>query len=232
LPVAADSLVAWYPFREGTGEDVTAGDSRFGDTTDYSGVVNGATYESNGGVTDIQTGANSGAFEFDGTDDVMEIGNIDVSGDITICCHVNNTNLSGFSLTFRTLVAQGAFSTSDFAFYYDTEGNGADTSDDSLVISESGNSVAARTNNTPLDKFLHFVVKVNGSDVTFFQDGEKLSQILADGTVNVTNTGQTARIGYDGFGDRFLQGFIDGVRIYNTALSDSQINQIYQNTKP
>jgi len=69
LPVAASDLVAWYPFRSGTGEDLTAGDSRFGDTTDYSAVVNGATFQASGGVTDIETGANSGAFDFDGTDE-------------------------------------------------------------------------------------------------------------------------------------------------------------------
>jgi len=76
LPVAASDLVAWYPFRSGTGEDITAGDSNFGDTTDYSATVNGATYKPNGGVRDIKTGANSGAFELDGTDDTLDLGTV------------------------------------------------------------------------------------------------------------------------------------------------------------
>jgi len=76
LPVAASDLVAWYPFRSGTGEDLTAGNSNFGDTTDYSATINGATFKPSGGVTDIKTGANSGAFDLDGTDDTLDLGTV------------------------------------------------------------------------------------------------------------------------------------------------------------
>jgi hypothetical protein len=231
LPVAASDLVAWYPFRAGTGEDITAGDSRFGDATDYSAVVNGPTFKPSGGTTDIQTGANSGAFDFDGVDDVLTAGTVPINGDMTVCCHANLTNLQGFSKTFRTLVAQGDFNSSGFALYYDDSGTGTDTSDDRLTFGGGGGLRRAPINYT-VGTFSFFAARLSGTSVTLFQDGNTLSINQSQGTVSVSNSGDTTRIGFDGVTDRRLEGVIDGVRIYDAALSDSQINQIYLNTEP
>jgi hypothetical protein len=231
LPVASGDLVAWYPFRLGTGADITAGDSRFGDSTDYSATVNGATFKPSGGVTDIQTGANSGAFDFDGVDDLLTASNIPISGDITITCFVKHDSFSGFNTNFRTLVAQGAVSTADWALYYDTQGTAPDTSDDSLFFFERGDFVEAPVNYS-LGTFASFTARVRNGTVSLFQDGTKLTITNTSGTINVQNTGETTRVGYDNKKDRFTDGIIDGVRIYDAALSDSQINQIYLNTEP
>jgi hypothetical protein len=230
-PVAKESLVAWYPFREGTGADITAGDSDFGDSTDYSATVNGATYQPSGGVTDIQTGANSGAFDFDGVDDLLTASNIPISGDITITCFVNHDSLSGFATNLRTLVAQGGFSSADWALYYNNPGSPNDLSDDTLSFTESGELAVAPVNYST-GTFASFTVRVRNGTTSLFQDGSKLTITNTSGTKNVQNTGQTTRIGYDNNKDRFTDGIIDGVRIYDAALSDSQINQIYLNTEP
>jgi len=231
LPVAFDDLVAWYPFREGTGEDITAGDSRFGDTTDYSATVNGATYKPSGGTTDIKTGPNSGAFDFDGVDDVLTVGNIPISGNITISVSVNHDSFAGFKASFRTLVAQGGFDTADWALYYNLDKSNTDTSDDTLLFTESGQFAEAPVTYS-VGTFSSFTARVRNGTPSLFQDGSKLTISDVPGTINIQNTGQTTRIGYDNNKDRFTNGVIDEVRIYDAALSDSQINQIYLNTKP
>jgi len=78
LPVAYSNLVAWYPFDSAryTGsnaDDVTGIIGGSGDDTAFDGTVNGATYQSSGGVTDINAGTNSGAYDFDGTNDALDV---------------------------------------------------------------------------------------------------------------------------------------------------------------
>src|SRR6056297_2864362 len=58
LPVAYSNLIAWYPFDSATyggsnADDVTAIIGGSGDDTAYDGTVNGGSYQSSGGVTDI-----------------------------------------------------------------------------------------------------------------------------------------------------------------------------------
>jgi len=233
LPVAASDLVAWYPFRSGTGEDITAGDNNFGDTTDYSATVNGATYKPNGGVTDIQTGANSGAFDFDGTDDSIDLGTVADSDQ---------------SLTFMTWVNFDVVNDNEFTRIltktdgYDITENGSfilhlrDGSNKPAIIVRANNQLeligsTAVTANT----YNHFAVRYDFSrgDVTLFKNGQPIN----NGSVGQIppSTSQQWRVGADdppGAVEEFMNATADGSRIYTAALSDSQINQIYLNTKP
>jgi len=213
LPVAFEDLVAWYPFRSGTGEDLTAGDSRFGDTTDYSAVVNGATFQASGGTTDIQTGANSGAFEFDGTDDSMNTGfaerassftlmafvNLDVTGRSTVLA--NEKRRAGDGIIFG--VSSGGLEISNFSSYGFRDGIG----------------------NISTGTFTHIAMT---SETKGYING---NQVATEPQGPLPNP-RGFLIGNFVDGSAFFDGIIDDVRIYNAALSQSQINQIYLNTKP
>ena len=229
-PVAAEDLVAWYPFREGTGADITAGSVQFGDSTDYSATVNGATFKPSGGVTDIKTGANSGAFDFDGTDDTLDLGTVaDSDQSLTFMAWVKFDSASIGDLT-RVITKFGG-----------NNRNGAigldKTRDDEprvFAFDSAGNVLATSPTTVTAGIYAHTAARYDfaAGEITIFVNGvpERTSQHNQMAALS----SQPWRIGEDNpsEGTVFVDGTVDGVRIYTTALSDSQINQIYLNTEP
>jgi hypothetical protein len=216
LPVAASDLVAWYPFRSGTGEDITAGDSDFGDTTDYSATVNGATFQASGGVADIQTGANSGAFDFDGVDDFLDTSAPCPVPKFTFMAFVE-TDTSSLS-DFTTIL-----STRDEAVQDDIEINASDFRSEFSFNRGSGKIKA------PIQSsYTHLAGSFDSGNMEFFVNGSS----VGTATASIPASGNVFDIGGRPAGDNHYDGRIDGVRIYNSVLSQTQINQVFQNTKP
>jgi len=227
LPVAYSNLVAWYPFDSATyggsnADDVTAILGGSGDDTAYDGAVSGATYQSSGGVTDISGGANSGAYEFDGSNDNIDLPNLGFSGstDISVTFWVNIDDLNkdnaffwfgnaspdqGFLINNRPSKFQVAFLFNDFnisptflttnAWFH--VGVTFDGSTNELNVYADGSFVASNTMGTPN-----------------WQDSDYSIAYLRD-----TN-------------GRFTDGKMDDVRVYDTVLSSSQVSSIYTNTEP
>jgi hypothetical protein len=224
LPVAYSNLIAWYPFDSAeyggsNADDVTAIIGGSGDDTAYDGTVNGATYQSSGGVTDINAGANAGAFDFDGSND-----------DITLSGPTNNFNeitLMGWVFGRGVLITYfSSAESNDAQFVFDGDFQAA------LRGTGGSNGEAGKFVTFPSNTFVHAACTYDGSQVEVYKNG-----VLED-----TNSGSIGqldpadwRIGSDDVGGgegNFHDGLIDDVRIYDTALSSSEINQIYQNTKP
>jgi len=229
LPVAASDLVAWYPFRAGTGEDITAGDSRFGDATDYSAVVNGPTFKPSGGTTDIQTGANSGAFDFDGTDDTLGLGTVaDSDQSLTVMAWVNTDNATK-EQRIISKADDGNFTSGMLAIDI------ANFNPRFFVFDNSAFPNAESFNQITANQFTHVAGRFDfpASEITVFVNGQPKGTGTADGTVAQLSS-QPWRIGEDkpNTEDEHLDGTVDDARIYQAALSDSQINQIYLNTQP
>jgi hypothetical protein len=229
-PVAKESLVAWYPFRSGTGEDITAGDSNFGDTTDYSTSVNGATFQSSGGVTDIQTGPNSGAFAFDGVDDglIHNIsGQIVFDNSVTAMLWVKNrAPMSEVRLAFS--LPRFAGSGDRAVGLFTSNGDFVGHVDDGSTGVFPGESVT----DTFASDFHHYAVRYDGSAATLHIDGQQvasksanITDLRSDDTIRVGNSNSATAVGN---GDIVADGF----RLYNSSLTDSQINQVYLNTEP
>jgi len=231
LPVAASDLVAWYPFRAGTGEDITAGDSNFSDTTDYSATVNGATFQASGGVTDIKTGANSGAFDFDGSDDGIT-SDTQLPSDV----HGSSSRTIMYWVKLPTVpsnpkhhVTLGNATTGESFGTFHDEVSG----DSTLFFYAFGASIDFDTGEIlTLNTYQHIAVTYDGSVVRTFVNGTETptsgvsrSLTTPQGDVEI---GQRQDIDISAF----LDGLVDGVRVYNTALTQSQINQAYLNTEP
>jgi hypothetical protein len=231
LPVAAPDLVAWFPFRQGDGSDATAGDRRFGDTTDYSATVNGTIHKPSGGVTDIKTGENSGAFDFDGTDDFIRSNTqmpLDVSGNSPrTLMYFLRPDTSSSNLTFHVTFGTKSKAASFGSFHTDVNGSprlfffGTDPA----VDFDTGKDLT-------LDTYQHVAISYDGSVVRVFVNGvetptsgvsRSLSTVQEDIIMGST-------VAFDS--RRFYDGTIDGVRVYDTALTQFQINQIYLNTEP
>jgi len=232
LSVAASDLVAWYPSRSGTGEDLTAGDSNFGDTTDYSATVNGATFQASGGVTDIQTGANSGVFEFDGTDDTLDLGTVaDSDQSLTIMAWVSiDQFVQNEGQRILTKNDGNTFPAGRIALDI------KDPNSNPRVFVGESNTATIVTDGKSLSVgvFEHIAGRYDfgTGELAFFRNGQKEAQDSVGQLPPLAS--QPWRIGADNPAGKteFLDGTVDGVRIYQSALADSQINQIYQNTQP
>jgi len=230
LPVAASDLVAWYPFRAGTGEDITAGDSRFGDTTDYSATVNGATFQASGGTTDIQTGANSGAFDFDGVDDglIHNIsGQIVFDDSVTAMMWVKlRASVTDGQLVFSLPVSAGSSDRAVGLFTIDGQFAGqVDDGSTGLFPLES-------VTDTFASNFHHYAVRYDGSAATLHIDGQQVGS--QSGSLGTLKPDATIRLGdpVSGTSTRNADMVADGFRLYNGSLTDSEINQVYLNTEP
>jgi len=229
LPVAYSNLIAWYPFDAAeyggaNADDVTAIIGGSGDDTAYDGTVNGATYQSNGGVTDINAGANSGAFDFDGSNDYIEIPpttGFDLNT-LTMSFWSNFENTSSVRYIFRGNLGQDSFQSS-FEFTYRTSDGMK------MIIGNGSGLAAASTTNISTNTDEHVAGTYDGSTIKVYINGT----LEASTSTSITpeQDGDRLLIG-TGENARYVDGRMDDVRIYNTALSGTQINQIYQNTKP
>jgi hypothetical protein len=227
LPVAYSNLVAWYPFDSAeyggsNADDVTAlfNPGSSGDSTGFDGTVNGATYQSTAGNTDINAGANSGAFSFDGGGD-----NIDM-----------NTS---------AVLTTGAFTVTAW-FEYDGGGpsqntivdGGRSTSEGYIVLFRQSNlqvgpagSIALTTPFPPLNTLHFFAFTFDGSSTGHLYLNAGTSPVDTNTSMSIPTSSNDFRLGTDIFNNNW-SGLIEDVRYYHTELTGTQVDQIYQNTKP
>jgi hypothetical protein len=238
IPVAFENLVAWYPFDSATyggnnADDVTAREVYYGDSTAYDGTVNGATYQSSGGVTDINAGANSGAFDFAGDPDEIDVavspGDLDGFSEITAMAWTNVDDFQQGANGQNSILGK-YFDDSDRSYFLRWE-------DDDLralvaTNSSNANNDATASNVGTENTWIHCAFTWSGSTniITVYVNGQSQATGTSNGSTVRQNT-QDFYIGDYGEGGSF-DGTIDDVRIYDTALSQAQINQIYLNTEP
>jgi len=232
LPVAYSNLVAWYPFDSAeyggsNADDVTAlfNPSQSGDSTAYDGTVESASYQSSGGVTDINAGANSGGFDFSGNE------GIETSG-TQIGSSVGTFSYGGWIFPTTTTQVQST------ALSFGDEGSPprtfiqyrGDDQDISLYAQWGSISKIDIRINGPANNWYHTMFVKDGSNARLYVDG------AFDDTYSITAGGVTGGdslyIGRSEDSDHHFDGRIDDVRVYDKALSTSEVSQIYNNTKP
>jgi len=221
----AQDLIAWWRFEDGDARDYTNDlDATFADSTAYDGTVNGATYLSSGGVTDFESGANSGAFEFggDAAGDFIDIPDLDaISTPLTICgwFKINNQKqehaiaLNIFEAdqlyplvfddppVFRTIFSPGPILTSaslnlnEWYFHASTiDSNGAE-----IYLGRNGT----------------FTLEDSGGGASATYNGAY--KIGARSDLNPT---------------KYANADIEDNRLYDRVLSQSELQSIYDDTKP
>lgn len=213
--VAADhnditsGLVAHYPL-----------ENTSGDVEDVSGNNNDGT---NHGATRGVVGPDLNAFEFDGTDDWVEV--------------PDDSTLDGMSdLTFSGWFNFPSMTDSDMAvvgmrngYEFIVDGKNRVTSDAWWAIDNGDNWSVNDANMTlSTDTWHHFAVVSDSTanEVRIYHDGSKVLTDSGTGTVN-NPTNQSLGIGNRGDEPGwFFEGKIDDIRIYNRVLSDSEIKQL------
>jgi hypothetical protein len=220
--VAQSNLIAWYPF-ENSATDETSGDSNFGDTSDYSGTVSGATEQSSGGVVDILTqSVDSVVFSFDGTDDYL-----------TMPSGIYNWENESFSVSFwaNPDTLQNSWVVSIMGTDWKVQ-----TADDGSIkfniVDKNINFPSAETTYSS-NTYQFFVVTSDAAsgDIQIAKDGAVQDTTSTPGVRFVQNDIFSVGRRRDNNSNHF-DGLIDDVRIYNKKLTATEISDIYNATKP
>jgi len=224
LPVAYSDLVAWYPFDSAeyggsNADDVTAIIGGSGDDTAYDGTVSGATYQSSGGVTDINSGANSGAFDFDGNDSI-NIG----TGPFDFTRSTDQTIMGWMKLDVSQ--SRGVLFGNNGGFDLSILG-----SEEVRFHPKNSNYADSSSGVVNVGQYFHFALRLENSDFDVLISGSEISMSTGNGSPFTTDivTGDIT-IGNSVYGGPDLQ--IDDFRIYDKLLTNSEINQIINNTEP
>jgi len=237
LPVAYSNLIAWYPFDSGEyggsdTDDVTAlfNSGQSGDSTAFDLTSSGSpTFPSSGGVTDINAGATSGAVDFSGqsgaglTNTSLQLDDTD---DFTVTGWAET--VSGVDTSTAGIVGQrDSFSSQDWSIFNEP-GNGAITA----TAGESNATGTLQYNVNYDGNYAFFAFVKNGNDYQLY-GGSGTSPVDSTTFTGGWTTSDTFVVGNLNAGGTFTpDGAIDDVRVYNTALTGTQIDQIYTNTEP
>jgi len=220
-------LVAWYRFEDGDGRDY-ASNAEFpsvtwGDSTAYNGTVNGPSFQSNGGVRDFVNGTNSGAFNFDGSDDEIDTGNNGFTSPISLTGWGRN---EGGGEPYFVNAYQDTIQ-GNFFFLV----NPAASRVQLTFYAEFGETTVNNTNVThSLNNYHHYAFTYDStSGLDVYVDGNNIGSASPEGSWSQKSP---ILIGEATEGSRYWDGDIDDVRVYNTKLSDAQIADIYNQTDP
>lgn len=201
-------------------------------------IVNGNAVAAVGGTTSNTTAHNAGGwFEFDGVDDTIDLGTTSLiapssSFSIEAWCWVDSlTN----ECTIYEITADGNSDTIMLSAGSTTDGN---VGGRFIVRNTSGSDLGVRdVINNNLGEWHHYVgVHINDgnfSSTCLYVDGVQLmcqNLVGALHTFDFTNVG-VQHLGLSA-GSRYLDGRIGEVRIYPRALTEAQVFQNYNSTKP
>ncbi|MCF6149578.1 MAG: hypothetical protein E3K37_13075 [Candidatus Kuenenia sp.] len=196
------SLLLRYQFEEGSG--TVAGDSS---GNGYDGTING-----NAAWTTGENG-NGGGLSFDGVDDYVDVGDMDLTEVFTLAAWINISNLTKGMIIGKT---------------YQTY---------QLFVTESGNILFQRNSGTALNynaglginTWHHVAVTFDTANgMSLYLDGS-LVDTNSDTSITAANDVST-KIGATGAtAKNFFNGIIDEVCIYNRALSSQEVQNLVNN---
>jgi hypothetical protein len=171
------------------------------------------------------------ARDFDGVDDTIDLGTIaDSDQSLTIMTWVNPDTLRQNADDRIITKADGGLDVSGSIILEVSNQNPR-----FLVRAGGSFTIIGASSTLSTNQFTHLAGRYNfqTGDISLFRNGQPVANTNAGQAPALSS--QPWRIGEDnpivGAGE-FLDGTVDDTRIYQAALSDSQINQIYLNTKP
>ena len=209
---AGGGLVAAYGFNEGRGS-----------------IVSDSSGNSNSGTTSGPTWSNPGKFgnalSFDGVNDYVTIANsssLNIAGtNLTISFWVNIQNLGGKD---DVIISKPWFSSSMSAPYYqygvEFDANGAKTLD--FYFGDTSGTEHGPFSMTPsLGSWTYVTFTYDGVAVKGYLDG--VQKFSTRTTQDIQARGNALRLGIDAASGQPFAGKLDEVRIYNRALSQTEI---------
>jgi GH24 family phage-related lysozyme (muramidase) len=217
-------LVGHWTFDDGAGSTTAA---------DSSGLGNTGTLTNMDPSTDWVTGQVGGALEFDGTDDYVEVSRdctLEPSDEFTVSAwfYWIDESVSNFG----KIVAKTEIELkSPFQSYSIGQHQSFNDIEFELNVENQG-YVFARTT-LSLSTWHHLVLTFDGTQATAYIDGSTVGSVTTSGlgnTVYYYNTPLAIGNESSGLGsNNYVNGRIDDVRIYNYALTATEVNTLYNN---
>jgi len=239
LPVAYSNLIAWYPFDSSfyggsNADDVTAlfNPAQSGDSTAYDGTEENSPSFSSNGVTDINAGANSGALDINAGSERINLGGssgLKPTPDYTVCGWINPDETSQRKAIWAD--DPGGDSGASTLSHCKFEVRGDElfhTFEDSSENNESNSHSATFTTGS----FVFCAVVVDGGNEVRLYVGNPGTNEETFSTSRSPGVGTPDIFIGNWYAETNANAKFDDIRMYDTALSQSQLQDIYDNTKP
>jgi glucose/arabinose dehydrogenase/fibronectin type 3 domain-containing protein len=204
-PTGPSGLVGAWGFDETSGTGAV----------DSSGSGNAGTLA---GPTRVSAGRYGGALSFDGSNDwvtVPDANSLDLTNRATISAWVRPT---GLGTTWRTVAFKEQ--TAPAAMVYALYAN-QDASRPVAQVSIAGEVNAIGTATLPVDTWSYLASTYDGSALRLYVNGTLVSTTPVTGSMNASSG--PFRIGGNAVFAEWFAGLIDEVRLYNRALSQSEL---------
>ncbi len=201
----SEGLVAWYPFN--------------GDALDYSGNYHNATPFGNPAEGIDRFGNAGGCYNFDGIDDYMTCGSWFTYDDFTLSFWVNQDQINYFYTAIidnnhtDTVNWVVQFNESDGRYHLGTAPQGSAYFD------------------LPFNEWTHVVCMKSGNVLSTYINGVMQDQLVAS-TDEINYVNPQLNIARWQPGGRYFDGDIDDIRMYNRALLEAEIMELYQEENP
>ncbi len=210
-------LVGWWNFNEGSG--TTAGD-----ISGYNnhGTIVGATY------VDGVSGTGGTALDFNGSGDYVDLDKVSIVGALegTVSAWIKSYEEWENHDTIFASQTGAAWAN----MRVNLSGDGIDRIKLAIADGESSTFANAKTKALEINKWYHIIGTYDGISLKIYVDGSientHPSEIVP-GTFSPNFTG----IGYMDYQNRYWRGYIDDVRIYSRALTASEVQTLYAQTK-
>ena len=202
-------LMYHYPMNE------AAGDTIYDAQNNQDGILQGPAWE--------QDTCSNSMLSFDGVDDYVDLGKIDVTGsEITLAAWIklDTTGVGDGRIISKAVGIYQADHNWMLSNNYDYLRLRVKTSLTSETLSDSTTKLEKHT-------WIHVAGTYDGNDMRLFFNGNQIAQLNLSGDI-ASNSTVSVAIGNQppGAGDKPFGGFIDDVRIYNKALTAQQIQNI------
>ncbi|HQV32367.1 MAG TPA: putative Ig domain-containing protein, partial [Calditrichia bacterium] len=211
-------LVSYWSFDEQGGNVAINGAGSNNGT-----LHNGPQWRPNGG-------RENGALEFDGVDDYVDIGTMDISGGpgMTIALWMRADD---FGVADARLISKATGVLDDEHNWMISTYDGGSALRFRLKVDGSTRTLISNTGVLSLNTWHHVAVTYDGSQMRIFRDGTQVANQSASGAIDVSPS-VPAAIGNQpaGAGNEPFDGLLDEVRIYNRALSAAEITALFNGT--
>ena len=219
--VPTSGLVGWWPFNGNANDESGNGNN---------GTVNGAT------LTSDRFGVANKAYSFDGVSNFIQVAHsstLTFNNSISISFWLNQTDYTmGTSSTLSNeRVPLGKVNSAGDGFCFETVDAIQSCCGPQFYIRNGGAPVQFESNTTmSITTWVHLMGTYDGNTLSLYQNGILIG--TSTGVVNLSSILSDLYFGKEGVLGRFFKGKIDDIAIYNRALTQQEISNLYVTSPP